>query len=107
MPRDDGGGTPSPSPPLAVLHITPLRASRPLALRFLSQRLALPLNRVVVMALAAEAVGSTGGSSSSSRSLELVPGFFCSDTQDLVGGMQQARPPGSEPPLVRGALHAA
>ena len=68
---------------LSVLHITPLRASRPLALRYLAQRLGLPLDRWVVLALAPEAAGSVAGGS-------LVVGSYCSDSQDLVGGMQQA-----------------
>ncbi|KAI3435641.1 hypothetical protein D9Q98_001699 [Chlorella vulgaris] len=67
---------------LAVLHITPLRASRPLALRYLSQKLALQQDNVVVMALAPETTGSVEGG-------DLVAGSYCSDTQDLVGGMQQ------------------
>ncbi|KAL4458202.1 hypothetical protein ABPG75_013067 [Micractinium tetrahymenae] len=67
---------------LSVLHITPLRASRPLALRYLAQKLGLPLDGVLVLALAPEAAGSAAAGS-------LVAGSYCSDTQDLVGGMQQ------------------
>lgn len=77
---------------LSVLHITPLRASRPLALRYLTQKLGLPLDNVVVLALAPEATGSAvpgTGAGGVSVSPTLVAGCYCSDAQDLVGGMQQ------------------
>jgi hypothetical protein len=73
---------PGEDDPLSVLHITPLRASRPLALRYLAQRLDLPLDRVVVLALAPQASGSAEGG-------DLLAGAYCSDMQDLLGGMQQ------------------
>lgn len=67
---------------LAVLHITPLRASRPLALRYLAQRVGRPLEHWVVLALAPETVGSADGG-------DLVAGSYCSDTSDLLGGLQK------------------
>lgn len=76
VPRADGY--------LSVLHITPLRASRPLALRYLAQRLGLPLDRWVLVAQAAEVAGSAAGG-------DLRAGAFCSDAQDLYGGMQPVR----------------
>ncbi|PSC69593.1 Sucrose-phosphate synthase [Micractinium conductrix] len=75
---------------LSVLHITPLRASRPLALRYLAQRLGMPLDRLVVLAVAPEAAGPAA---------DLIAGCYCSDVPDLVAGMQPvclALPPESE-----------
>ena len=65
-----------------MLHITPLRASRPLALRYLAQRVGRPLEHWVVLALAPETVGSADGG-------DLVAGSYCSDTSDLLGGLQK------------------
>jgi sucrose-phosphate synthase len=67
---------------LAVLHITPLRASRPLALRYLAQRVGRPLDSWVVLALSPETAGSEEGG-------DLVAGSYCSDTSDLLGGLQK------------------
>ncbi len=69
---------------LAVLHITPLRASRPLALRYLAQRVGRPLDSWVVLALSPEASGSADGG-------DMVAGSYCSDTSDLLGGLQKVR----------------
>lgn len=67
---------------LAVLHITPLRASRPLALRYLAQRLGRPLDHWVVLGLSPETSGSADDD-------DLVAGSYCSDTSDLLGGLQK------------------
>ena len=55
MPKEDGQ-------PLGVLQITPLRASRALALRFLAHRLGLDYGRITLLALTPEVEkGSQGG----------------------------------------------
>lgn len=66
---------------VAVLHITPIRASRPLALRSMAQRLGLQMSAFSCIVLPAEMKGST---------LEdAVVGPWTTDTSDLISGMQQ------------------
>lgn len=97
VPRADA---PSPDASLlSVLHITPLRASRPLALRYLAQRLSLPLDAWVLLALAPEAAGQGG---------DLVAGAYCSDAPDLLGGCQRVRARGQgRGRAVEGVVEAA
>jgi hypothetical protein len=70
---------------LAVLHLTPIRASRALALRHLARRLGLGPDDFAVAALAPElvALGADSGDGGA------VVGPYVSDLVDLVGGAQR------------------
>lgn len=67
---------------LAVLHITPVRASRPLALRSLSHRLGVPMDAFTVVSLPPVVVGETLA--------DAVVGPATSDMADLIAGAQTA-----------------
>ena len=68
---------------LCVLHITPIRASRPLALRWIAQTLGLNMSDFTVSVTPACLTGDTKLDSL------IVP--WTSDVADLVGGMQQVQ----------------
>ncbi|KAH7619458.1 putative sucrose-phosphate synthase 1 [Nannochloris sp. 'desiccata'] len=67
---------------LAVLHITPIRASRPLALRAISHRLNIPMDNFIVIALPPVVFGESLA--------DAVVGPATSDVSDLVAGAQKA-----------------
>lgn len=65
---------------VSVLHITPLRASRPLALRSLAVRMGLEMDSFSCLVLPVEVKGDTVGDAA------LEP--WTGDTADLIAGMQ-------------------
>jgi sucrose-phosphate synthase len=67
---------------LAVLHITPVRASRPLALRAISHQLNIPMDNFIVIALPPVVFGD--------NLAEAVVGPATSDVADLIAGAQKA-----------------
>lgn len=69
-----------------LLHVTPQRASRALAMRFVFHRLGIDLDNVVVVCVASS-IASTMSSDSTSESRRV--GFVASDMYDLVGGRQK------------------
>ena len=90
VPRARGGGGASEAEFLSVLHITPVRASRPLALRFLAHKVGLDLGSVAVVALVPE--------HDPGRQLAAC---WVTDGPDLVAGSPQVvvvpTPPGASP----------
>jgi hypothetical protein len=66
---------------LAVLHITPVRASRPLALRWLANKLGLSMENFTMAVFPATITGTNGMDGI------MVP--WTSDAIDLVSGMQK------------------
>ena len=66
---------------LAVLHITPVRASRPLALRWLANKLGLSMDNFTMAVFPATITGTNGMDGI------MVP--WTSDAVDLVAGMQK------------------
>ena len=68
--------------PVAILHITPVRASRPLALRSLSHRLNVPMDAFTVVTLPPVVVGDTLA--------DAIVGPATSDMADLIAGAQKA-----------------
>ncbi len=67
---------------LAVLHITPVRASRPLALRAISHELNVPMDNFIVIALPPVVSGESLA--------DAVVGPATSDVADLIAGAQKA-----------------
>jgi sucrose-phosphate synthase len=76
VPQDDPA-----SEHLAVLHITPVRASRPLALRAISHQLNIPMDNFIVVALPPVVSGASLA--------DAVVGPATSDVADLVAGAQK------------------
>jgi hypothetical protein len=72
VPRDEGF--------LAVLHITPVRASRSLALRHVAKLYGLDMAHVSIAVFVPEVTGSAP---------DLAIGSFTSDTADLLAGWQK------------------
>lgn len=73
-------GQPDHQEQLAVLHITPTRASRPLALRAIAHRLNLSMKAFNILLLPPQVVGSTFD--------DAVVYAATSDTMDLIAGSQ-------------------
>jgi len=69
-----------------LLHITPIRASRPLAIRFLVQRLGISMENVVMLCIASS-IKSSQQQAISKESMTV--GFVTSDADALVGGAQR------------------
>jgi len=65
----------------AVLHITPVRASRPLALRAISHQLNIPMDNFIVVAMPSVVFGQSLA--------DAVVGPATSDVADLVAGAQK------------------
>ncbi|GAB4822201.1 hypothetical protein N2152v2_009247 [Parachlorella kessleri] len=95
VPQEDGT-------PLGVLQITPVRASRALALRFLAHRLGLDSSRITVLALAPEVDKGSQG--------ELLAGLYTSDGDEILEGAHRVvvipmgRPSDGRPALSLGTL---
>ncbi|KAG1668778.1 hypothetical protein FOA52_006031 [Chlamydomonas sp. UWO 241] len=81
--------------PGATLHVTPQRASRSLALRFLAHRNKLPLEQFVVVAFSSTATPAAGvvavgvekGVKEAAATMTRPLYFAASDTEDLLGGL--------------------
>ena len=86
VPREEGF--------LSVLHITPVRATRSLALRFLVHKFGKDMGQVVLVSLVPQVQASPPDASSADS---LLVGNYTADTEDLLGGMQKASARGQHP----------